>query len=164
VGRPCKNNQTFVKSSNSNQRSRQLYDVNAFQSGIWLSRYQQDKIWHMPNPFSLSFDPESMKITGLGWDGAGAFTIDGIYSITTRRMGLTKTYKNGTCNPAENSGHEMIIQLTWNEKNHQFEGKWYVRTGQYKNEDKFQLKFIGQLQLCEFENDNNEQIPLRNYV
>jgi hypothetical protein len=86
-----------------------------------------------------------MKVTGWGSDNIGTFSIDSNYSVKTNRSGLTKIYQSGTGNPSENLGHEMIIQLIWNEKNHQFEGKWYVQTSKYRGKDKFELKFTEQL-------------------
>ena len=85
-----------------------------------------------------------MKVTGSGSDDIGTFTIDGTYSVKTRRIGLTKKYQVGTGNPSENLGHQVTIQLTWNAQNNQFEGKWYVQTSKYHGEDKFELKFVGQ--------------------
>ncbi|CAF1539891.1 unnamed protein product, partial [Rotaria sordida] len=85
-----------------------------------------------------------MIITGSGSDDIGTFTIDGIYSVETRRIGLTKTYTRGTGNQLENLGHQVIIQLTWNVQNDQFEGKWYVQTSKYHGENRFELKFDGQ--------------------
>ncbi|CAF1532266.1 unnamed protein product, partial [Rotaria sordida] len=64
-----------------------------------------------------------MKVAGSGTDDVGTFTIDGIYSSKTHRIGLTKTYQRGTGNPSENLGHRVIIQLTWNAQNNQFKGK-----------------------------------------
>jgi hypothetical protein len=81
-----------------------------------------------------------MKFTGSGSDDVGSFTIDGIYSIETRRIGLTKQYQRGTGNPSKNYGHPVTIQLTWNAHSLQFEGKYYAVTLEY-NEDKFELKF-----------------------
>ncbi|CAF1373449.1 unnamed protein product [Rotaria sordida] len=115
-------------------------DTSIFKSGYWKSQYYQYGKWHGPYQFSLSFDPQSMIITGSGSDDIGTFTIDGIYSVETRRIGLTKTYTRGTGNQLENLGHQVIIQLTWNAQNNQFEGKWYVRTSKYHGEDKFELK------------------------
>jgi hypothetical protein len=87
-----------------------------------------------------------MKITGSGADDVGTFTIDGTYSVETRRIGLTKQYQAGNGNRSENLGHQVTIQLTWHSDNHQFEGKWYVTTNKYRGEDKFELKFDGQEQ------------------
>ncbi len=140
-GRPLRKNPTFVHLSISKQIKHESYDINAFRSGIWSSRYYQYGRWNGPHQFSLSFDPQSMKVTGSGSDNIGTFTIDGVYSVTTHRIGLTKIYQAGTGNPSENLGHQVIIQLTWNAQNHQFEGKWYVQTSKYRGEDKFELKF-----------------------
>jgi hypothetical protein len=127
------------------------YDVNAFQSGIWSSRYFQYKSWHGAYQLSLSFDSQLMKVTGSGSDDVGTFTVDGIYSIKTGRIGLTKTYQAGTGNPLENLGHEVTIQLTWNRQKNQFEGKWYVQTSKYHGENKFELKLYKQQQFSVYD-------------
>ncbi|CAF5025602.1 unnamed protein product, partial [Rotaria sp. Silwood1] len=64
-----------------------------------------------------------MKVTGSGSDDVGVFTIDGIYSFDTNRIGLTKTYQLDTGDRSENLGHQVIIQLTWNAQNRHFNGK-----------------------------------------
>jgi hypothetical protein len=151
-GRAFRKNSTFVKMKSLKQLKQDAYDANAFQSGIWSSRYFQYKKWHGPYQFSLSFDPQSMKVTGSGSDDVGTFTVDGTYSVKSRRMGLTKTYQAGTGNPSENLAHQVTIQLTWNAQNNQFEGKWYVQTHKYRGEDKFELKHDGpQQQLPAYE-------------
>ncbi len=83
-----------------------------FKSGYWNSRYFQYGEWHGPCRFPLIFDGHSMKITGSGSDDVGEFTIDGIYSTETSRIGLTKKYQAGTGNRSENLGHQVTIQLT----------------------------------------------------
>jgi hypothetical protein len=143
-GRPFRKNSTFVRLALSNQLSQEPHDISAFQSGIWSSRYFQYGKWHGPYQFSLSFDPQSQKVTGSGSDDVGTFTIDGTYSMKTHRIGLTKTYQAGTGNRSENLGHQVTIQLTWNAQNNQFQGKWYVQTNKYHGEDKFELSFNGQ--------------------
>jgi hypothetical protein len=145
-GRPLRKNSTFANITDLKQPKQNAYDVNAFQSGIWSSRYFQYKRWHGPYQFSLTFDPQSMKVTGSGSDDVGMFIVDGTYSVQSRRMGLTKTYQAGTGNPSENLAHQVTIQLGWNAQNNQFEGKWYVQTSKYRGEDKFELKFDGQQQ------------------
>ncbi|CAF4225525.1 unnamed protein product, partial [Rotaria sordida] len=146
AGRPFRNNSIFVKLPNLRNRKQQGYGISPFQSGIWSSRYFQYGRWHGPCQFSLSFDQQSMKVTGSGTDDVGTFTIDGIYSSKTHRIGLTKTYQRGTGNPSENLGHRVIIQLTWNAQNNQFEGKWYVQKNRYHGEAKFELVFNGEQQ------------------
>jgi hypothetical protein len=123
------------------QKSKEEDDnVNPFQSGLWSSRYFQYVKWHGPHQFPLTFDPQSVKVTGSGSDDIGSFTIDGIYSIQTHRIGLTKIYQGGTGNPKENFGHQVTIQLTWNKRKRQFEGKYYVVTPKY-GEGRFKRKF-----------------------
>ncbi|CAF2949667.1 unnamed protein product, partial [Rotaria sp. Silwood2] len=91
-----------------------------------------------------------MIITCSGSDYEGTFTIDGVYSFETHRMGLTQKYQQGTGYPIKNLGHQVTIQLTWNAQDDQFEGKYYVRTNKYKNEDKFQLKINRQQELSTY--------------
>lgn len=135
-----KQNTAFVHSSKSNGSKYEPSGDTIFRSGIWSSRYHQYQRWHGPHKFSLSFDSQSMKVTGTGSDDVGTFTINGDYSTETRRIGLTKKYQAGTGNRSENLGHGVSIQLAWNTQNNQFEGKWYVQTSKYHGEDKFELK------------------------
>ncbi len=94
-------------------------------------------------------------MTGSGIDDVGAFSIDDIYSFNTRRIGLTKIYQKGTGNSSENLGHIVIIQLDWNFKKHQFEGKWYVETKKYYGKDKFTPQFDQEMKVVD-ELDNIE--------
>ncbi|CAF4769558.1 unnamed protein product, partial [Rotaria sp. Silwood2] len=80
------------------------------------------------------------KVTGQGKDDVGDFTVDGIFSSDNLRLALTQSYVAGTGDPKENLGHTSIIQTTWNSKNNQFEGRWYVRTHKYSGDDRFELK------------------------
>jgi hypothetical protein len=98
----------------------------------------------------LCFNCLQSTVTGSGSDDVGMFTIDGIYSTQSRRMGLTKTYQPGTGNPLQNLGHTVTIQLEWNRNQCQFEGKWYVRTSKFRDEDKFELKLDYQQQQLPF--------------
>ncbi|CAF3443922.1 unnamed protein product, partial [Rotaria socialis] len=122
-GWPFQKNSNFVKFPNLKSLRYNASNINHFQSGIWTSQYFQYKSWHGPYHLSLFFDHQSLRVTGSGSDDIGSFTIDGIYSIQTQRIGLTKTYAQGTGNLSENLGHDVIIQLKWNSKNSQFEGK-----------------------------------------
>lgn len=118
-------------------------DINAahlFQSGVWESQYFQNNLWHGPYQVQLTFDGDQSKLTGSGTDDVGIYTIDGIYSPFTRRIGLTKRYQLGTGNPLQNLGHTVTIQLEWNILSNQFEGKWYVRTSKVRTSNKFVLK------------------------
>jgi hypothetical protein len=110
---------------------------NLFPSGSWVSRYFQYKRWHGPHTFSLSFDHQKFKVAGCGTDDVGTFSIDGIYSLTTHRIDLTKKYQEKTGNPSENLGHTVAIQLEWNFKERQFDGEWHVQTKKYHGKDKF---------------------------
>jgi len=95
-------------------------DITHFKSDLWSSRYSKLRLWHGPDSFSLSFDPQSFKVTGFGSDDVGKFTIDETYSDETNRMGLIKKYQLGTNDPSRNLEHEVTIQLAWNSKTCQF--------------------------------------------
>jgi hypothetical protein len=110
-----------------------VYDVNPFQSDGWLSRYFQYKKWSGPHQFPLSFDSESMKITGSGSDDVGVLPIDGTYSTETNQI------DTGDCK--QNLGHQVVIRLTWNAQSHQFEGIWHVQINAHHDAGTFHLKF-----------------------
>ncbi|CAF3006669.1 unnamed protein product, partial [Rotaria sp. Silwood2] len=105
----------------SNEIDEQVF--NQFESGLWSSRYYQYDAWHGSHQLSLSFDPETSKVTGNGSDDVGDYNIEGIYSTTTHWMGLTKKYQNGTGDLSQNLGHYVTIQVTWNTNQRRFEGK-----------------------------------------
>lgn len=161
-GRPDKDNAAFVNSDSMQEehhemcgeirrnvsRMQSVVAANVFQSGIWSARYYQYGKWHGPNEMLLRFNPRSTKINGWGWDDVGKFTVKGVYSQQTRRIGLTKTYQVGTGNKAQNLGHNVNIQLTENSRSRNFEGKWYVQTINYHGEDMFELSF-NRLYKCE---------------
>lgn len=137
-GKPLRPNPVFV---NQPAPKDQTYEKDHFENGTWSSQYQQYNTWHGPHQCSLTFDRGTNQIAGAGHDDVGQFTVDGTFSIETHRMALTKTYQLGTGNRAENSGHQVTLQLTWNSTTNQFEGKWYVQTNKYQGDGDFQLKF-----------------------
>lgn len=132
-----KNNPEFVDCELSH---RCTLVKNVFQTGIWSSRYYQHGRWHGPHQMHLAFNGRTMGFTGSGCDDVGEYTIDGIFSDKTQRMGLTKYYKKGTGDVVENVGHSVTIQVTFNEKRNRFVGKWYVQTIYYAGQGEFSLK------------------------
>lgn len=140
-GKPLRSNSMFVTKTFAKSNKLDMHEMNHFQSGFWTSGYFQYKRWHGSNQLSLSFDAQELKVSGSGTDDIGTYSIVGTYSTKTRRMGLSKTYQQGTGNPLENLGHTVTIQLEWNSNREQFEGKWYVLTKKFHGEDKFELKF-----------------------
>ncbi|CAF5203326.1 unnamed protein product, partial [Rotaria magnacalcarata] len=52
-------------------------------------------------------------------------------------------------------GHSVTIELTWDPKEHQFIGKWYVDTSMFRGEDQYELKFEKILKLTANSNLNN---------
>ena len=134
---PIPSNETYVKVATSEVEVQDLYP---FESGLWASQYYQYNNWHRPHRFSLFFDAERWKVTENGSDDVGTYTIDGLCSTKTNRIGLTKTYQKGTSDWQQNLGHNVTIQVAWNASQHKFEGKWFVRTNKYVGEDKLELK------------------------
>lgn len=114
---------------------------NVFQSGSWSARYLQLGTWVGPHSYSITFESPSFKITGSGSDDVGTFLLTGAYSKETGRILLIKTYQLGTGDPSKNFGHRVWVQLTWNEKNSQFEGKWHVRAKAVCGKGLFELKY-----------------------
>jgi hypothetical protein len=140
----CRSLQRNITSIEATKNRSSVYascDIAIFKSGYWSSRYFQFGAWHGPDSFLLSFEAISFKVTGYGSDEVGTFTINGNYSNKTGRMNLIKKYQLGTGDPTGNLGHQVTIQLAWNAKTCQFEGKWCVRTKSYYGKDKFELKF-----------------------
>lgn len=142
AGKPRRPNASFVSRNTTNEEELKSIDLNLFQSGIWRSQYYQYSKWHGPQELQLTFDSLQSKVTGSGSDNIGVYSINGIYSTQSRRMGLTKTYQLGTGNPLENLGHDVTIQVEWNRYNQQFEGKWYVRTNKFRGSGDFKLTYI----------------------
>ncbi|UJR34634.1 hypothetical protein I4U23_027411 [Adineta vaga] len=132
---PTPSNEEYVNIGSNREKCDQ------FHSGFWLSRYYQYDKFHGPYRFSLLFDPETSKITGNGSDDIGEFVIEGVYSIKTNRIAFIKKYRKGTGNLIENLGHNVTIQVDWNCNQYQFEGKWFIKTKNYNEEGRVELKF-----------------------
>ncbi|CAF3356975.1 unnamed protein product [Rotaria sp. Silwood2] len=111
-----------------------------FKSGYWMSRYHQYGRWHGPHKMSLMFDQYTSRVTGHGYDDVGPFTVSGTFSVENQQIVLNKSYQPDAGDLKENFGHTVTIELTWNQNNAQFEGKWHMETNSYRVKDKFQLK------------------------
>ena len=135
--RPPKSNTTFIELNSV--RSEKMSTFCKFISGQYAMRYYQYSSWHGPYDVQLEFDDGT--VIGHGTDNIGSFTVKGVYSEATGRLGLTKKYQLGTGDRLENLGHEVTIQLEWNSDTENLNGKWYVRTKNYSGQDKFELKF-----------------------
>ncbi|CAF2086521.1 unnamed protein product [Rotaria magnacalcarata] len=136
-------NDTFISKNSTNERYRnyQTYEEDYFNNGDWLSRYHQYGRWNGPHRMSLVFDRNTNRVTGNGSDNVGKFIIDGTFSLENQRVAMVKTYELGTGDPKENFGHTVDLQMTWNSKNGQFEGKWCVNANHYRGEDNFEMKY-----------------------
>ncbi|CAF3381535.1 unnamed protein product, partial [Rotaria sp. Silwood2] len=109
-----------------------------FQSGSYDMRYYQYGKWH--GPFLVQLEFINRNVQGSGNDDVGSFDVTGHYSRSDYHMNLTKQYKLGTGNPRENLGHQVKIDLKWNEHAKHFDGQWIVKTANYSGQDKFELK------------------------
>lgn len=125
---------------NKSSKKTKRYERDHFDDGTWSSRYYQYGHWHGPNDVTLQFNRETNRVSGKGMDDVGSYDIEGIFSLGEHKMGLTKTYRNGTGDLSENSGHSVTIQTTWNENTNQFEGKWFVDTKHYRDDNKIEFK------------------------
>ncbi|UJR10509.1 hypothetical protein I4U23_014712 [Adineta vaga] len=144
AGKPRRSNAKYVHASSAQNEESKVIDIKLFQSGLWQCEYFQYDKQHGPYYINLAFDNIRFEVTGSGFDDVGTYTLHGFYSTETRRLGITKTYEAGTGNPKENLGHNVIIQLEWNRLNHQFEGKWYVRTRKFKGSGIYKLRMSQQ--------------------
>ncbi|CAM4794813.1 unnamed protein product [Rotaria magnacalcarata] len=122
---------------------------------VWSSRYYQYEKWHERHEFILSFDPKPFTVNGRGSSDVGTYTVTDKYSTETNEIELIKTYVANTDDPDENLGHSVTIELTWDPKEHQFIGKWYVDTSMFRGEDQYELKFEKILKLTANSNLNN---------
>ncbi|CAF0935635.1 unnamed protein product [Adineta steineri] len=126
------------------EKSKQEEDVqeaNRFQSGTWSIEYYHNEGWYGPFQITLSFNSQSMQVTGSGSDNVGIFTLNGVYSAISEQINMTKKYQLGTGDPIENKGHEVKMQLRWQSTNQQFEGSLLISYSGYQVQGKCRLKF-----------------------
>ncbi|CAF4666399.1 unnamed protein product [Rotaria sp. Silwood1] len=131
--KPQRSNRIFVKFAFPKVLKSNLHDI-TFSTGFWNSRYYRYDPWYGPHRLFLSFNSQSMRVTGSGEDD-----IEGFYSHRTRRSGLRKIYRSDKFIELTDSEHEIIIQLIWNAKEKQFKGQWYDDTKLNKVKGAFEL-------------------------
>lgn len=102
-------------------------------------RYYQYCKWH--GPFLIQLEFENRNVQGSGADDVGSYDITGKYSRSDFHLNLIKQYKPRTGDLRENLGHQVTIDLRWNDILQQFDGQWIVKTTNYSGQDKFELKF-----------------------
>lgn len=135
-GKPIRSNSQFLAKGDVEKSNEKLLKMNHFQSGSWLCKYFQHGQWHEQHLVTLSFNPETLQVTGSGSDDIGNYSVEGTYSLDTVRLAMVKSY-----GLVESENIAVTIQLTWNIAKELFEGKWYVQTKKYHDEDKIELKF-----------------------
>jgi hypothetical protein len=157
-GKPFQSNSKYVNKGAKKNSEMESLDINLFQSGLWTGQYFQANEWHTYQ-LSLVFNKQALTVSGSGTDDVGTFSIDGIYSINSRRIAFTKKYERDTENPSENFGHTVTVQAKWNSTEGQFEGKWYVEVNKYRAKNKFQLSYNKQ-QSPSINNNVEEHVSL----
>jgi hypothetical protein len=110
-----------------------------FESGKWSSRYQHYSRWHGPFQLDIMFDIDQNTLSGGGTDDIGQFSLTGKISTELLTINIRKKYILGTGNAEQNLGHEVDINLQWNNGIHTFVGKWSVHTHKYKGDDQYEL-------------------------
>ncbi|CAF4081729.1 unnamed protein product [Adineta steineri] len=118
-----------------------VQEANRFQSGTWSIEYYHNEEWYGPFQITLSFNSQSMQVTGSGSDNVGILTMNGVYSAVLEQINITKKYQLGTGDPIENKDHEVKIQLRWHSTNQQFEGSSLINYSGYQLQGKCRLKF-----------------------
>lgn len=137
-GAPFRSNKAYVYSRIGmyNDRNNAI-----FRPGSYSSYYIKDGSLRGPYNLVLGFYPTGDHIVyGKGNDDVGQFIIKGTYSPRTLRMGLEKRYQKGTGDSSANFGHTMTIQVQWNERTQNFDGKYYLKTGKYRDEHKYIIR------------------------
>ena len=101
-----------------------------FIDGEYDGYYEQYNETHDIPRFKMEF--RNGHVFGDGYDEVGSYKIVGEYNENNNRMALTQSYIRGTGNPDQNSGHNVLIRLSWNVMTKRFEGKWYCKVDTYQ--------------------------------
>lgn len=112
-----------------------------FRPGPYSTYSMKDGALHGPYHLTLAFYPTSGHIVfGKGEDEMGRYSVKGVYSPTTRRMGLEKYYQTGPTESDRNSRPKVTIQVQWNGSASGFEGKYYLKHGKQHAEQKYIIR------------------------
>jgi hypothetical protein len=138
---------TSVRSNNS-----YVHDGFGFQDEIGNTLFQpssfagfffKDGAWHGTNNWTLSFYPQAdHTVYGKGRDNLDIFVATGVYSPRTLRIAFNKRYQSGLGNPRQNSGQTMTIQVARNTNTQRFEGKYYLKVGRHREEQRYMIQRI----------------------
>ena len=110
-----------------------------FQSGTWSSRYHQYNKWHGSFKHEIVFDIDQNMLSGHGKDIVGQYTLTGHISTELLTINMIKEYRLDTGDARENLGHEVKIDLKWNNRKRVFVGQWFVHTHKYQGEGQYEL-------------------------
>lgn len=144
---PWRTNGMFVKMALPKGAKTEVSDF-IFQSGYWNTRYYRNNAWITHHGMNLVFDPQTSKVTGSGSDDQGAFTVEGVYSSATHRLGVTKTYSAGV---TDTTPSPQTIQLTWDSEQKKFVGKWHDTSSFFKKDGDFEMTINGNFNDYAFE-------------
>lgn len=103
-----------------------------FQTGTFSGSLLIDGQWQKREPMVLSFYPGAGHVIyGKGSDIDGAYTIRGVYSIQTGRIGFDKTY---------DERRRETIQVEWDRNQEIFHGHSYSNTNGRYEKHKYMLR------------------------
>ena len=90
-GKRLQSNSKFVSKTKTSNTDLEMHGLSLFQTGLWTIRYHQNKTWYRSYSVPLSFDSLTSKVTGIGSDDFGSYTLDGTYSITNMSNSFDKS-------------------------------------------------------------------------
>ena len=138
-GAPLRSNKSYVsKAIGFHHGSNNML----FHSGPYLS-YHVNKDGSLQGPHNLVlgfYSTADHTVYGKGEDEMGRFVVKGTYSTGTLRMAFDKYYQGQTETSYSNPGKTKTVQLQWNDHTQSFEGKYYVRNGAHREEQKYILR------------------------
>ncbi|CAF1223033.1 unnamed protein product [Rotaria sordida] len=100
-----------------------------------------DRAWYEPHNFVLTFHPQAdYTVYGKGRDSLGVYVAKGIYSPRTLRMAFDKNYQAGLANVQQDQNQTMTIQVKWNPNTESFQGKYYLQSDGYREEQPYMIQ------------------------
>ncbi|UJR30378.1 hypothetical protein I4U23_017913 [Adineta vaga] len=110
-----------------------------FQSNSLSGYLYTDGSWYGPHNLTLGFYPTvDHTVHGKGKDHLGTFVATGVYSPRTLRMAFDKRYQSGL----GNVDLIMTIQVEWKPDTQSFEGKYYLKGNNHREEQKYMLHIM----------------------
>ena len=131
-GNPFRSNKTYVRTG---LRMQDEIGYTIFRPGSFSGYALKDGVWRGSEHFVLVFYPQAgQTVFGKGTDDSGMFTVTGTFSPRTLRMAFDKQYQAGSADAARKPGARSTIQVQYNPRTQNFEGKSYSKIGQERHE------------------------------